>query len=182
MNCRGRAAKTVAPDDPTVWVRTPSVYSTLSLNQDRDAPRWSLQHRMNRHLGQGEASVYPTVAWKLPETFWTRGLQHRMNRRTVGVMRRSSCVSKSPTTTWRGGQPTPRKSIASIHPTLHFSVTVSQRLFGCLGLFIPPPLTHLMLLDCVEVQRSSRHLEDHIQSIWVLNCSSIDLHMLCVCA
>jgi hypothetical protein len=63
-----------------------------------------------------------------------------------------------------------------------FSVAVSQRLFGCLGLFIPPPLTHLRLLDCVEVHMSSRHLEDHIQSIQVLNCSSIDLHMLSVCA
>jgi hypothetical protein len=29
--------------------------------------------------------VYPTVAWKLPETFWPRGLQHRMIRRTVSV-------------------------------------------------------------------------------------------------
>jgi hypothetical protein len=37
-----------------------------------------------------------------------------------------------------------------------------------------PPLTHLRLLDCVEVQESARHLEDHIQSIKVLNCSSID--------
>jgi hypothetical protein len=49
-------------------------------------------------------------------------------------------------------------------------------------LFIPHPLTHFRLLDCVEVHRSSRHLEDHIQSIQVLNCSSLDLHMLCVCA
>jgi hypothetical protein len=63
---------------------------------------------------------------------------------------------------------------------LPFSVVVSQQLFGCLGLFIPPPLTHLRLLDCVEVQRSARHLEDHIQSIQVLNCSPIDLHMLYV--
>jgi hypothetical protein len=85
--------------------------------------------------------------------------------------------------TWRApDEPTPRKSIASVHPTLHFSVTVSQRLFECLGLFIPPSLTHLRLLDCVEVHRSSRHLEDHIQSIQVLNCSSLDLHMLSVCA
>jgi hypothetical protein len=38
------------------------------------------------------------------------------------------------------------------------------------------------LLDYVEVQRSSRHLQDHIQSIQVLNCSSLDLHMLSVCA
>jgi predicted PurR-regulated permease PerM len=39
------------------------------------------------------------------------------------------------------------EKIASVHPTLTFSVAVSQRLFGCLGLFIPPPLTHLRLLD-----------------------------------
>jgi hypothetical protein len=32
----------------------------------------------------------------------------------------------------------------------------------------------------VEVQESARHLEDHIQFIQVLNCSSIDLHMLSV--
>jgi hypothetical protein len=84
---------------------------------------------------------------------------------------------------WRApDEPTPRKSIASVHPTLPFSVTISQRLFGCLGLFIPAPLTHLRLLDCVEVQRSARHLEDHIQSNQVFNCSSLDLHMLSVCA
>jgi hypothetical protein len=84
---------------------------------------------------------------------------------------------------WRApDEPTPRKSIASVHPTLPFSVDVSQQLFECLGLFIPPPLAHLRLLDCVEVQRRSRHLEDHIHCIQVLNCSSIDLHMLSVCA
>jgi hypothetical protein len=37
------------------------------------------------------------------------------------------------------------------------------------------------VLDCVGVQRSARHLENHIQAIQVLICSSIDLHMLCVC-
>jgi hypothetical protein len=77
--------KTIAPDDPTVGVGTPSVYPTLSLNQDRDAPRRSLQHRMIRRLGQAEVSVYPTVAWKLTEVTWPWGLQHRMNRRTVGA-------------------------------------------------------------------------------------------------
>jgi hypothetical protein len=74
------------------------------------------------------------------------------------------------------------EKIASLHPTLPFSVTIIQRLFECLGLFIPPPLTHLRMLDCVEVQESARHLQDHIQSVQVLNCSSFDLHMLCVCA
>jgi hypothetical protein len=62
------------------------------------------------------------------------------------------------------------------------SAAFSQQIFRHLRLFIPPPLTHLRLLDCVEVQMSARHLEDHIQSIQVLNYSSIDLHMLCVCA
>jgi hypothetical protein len=71
---------------------------------------------------------------------------------------------------------------ASDHPTVPFSVDVSQQLVWCLGLFIPPPLTHLRWMDCVEVQRSSRHIQDHIQSIQVLNCSSLDLHILCVCA
>jgi hypothetical protein len=39
-----------------------------------------------------------------------------------------------------------------------FSAAFSQWLFEHLGLFILPPLTHLRLLDCVEVQRSIRHL------------------------
>jgi hypothetical protein len=33
---------------------------------------------MIRRLGQAVASVYPTVAWKLTETTWLLGLQHRM--------------------------------------------------------------------------------------------------------
>jgi hypothetical protein len=45
--------------------------------------------------------------------------------------------------TWRAlDELTPWKNIASVHPTLTFSVAVSQRLFGYLGLFIPHPLTH----------------------------------------
>jgi hypothetical protein len=31
--------KTVAPDEPTVWLVRPSVYPSLSLKQDKDAPR-----------------------------------------------------------------------------------------------------------------------------------------------
>jgi hypothetical protein len=172
-------------NDPTVWVRTPSVYPTLSLNQDKDAPRWSLQHRMNWHLGQGEVLVYPTVTWKLPETFWSRGVQHRMNRCTVGVMRQSSCVRELQRLCDVGGAPDEPMLLKSRRPFIWWSTfqwVVSQRLAECLGLFIPASLTHLRFLDCVEEQKSSRHLEDHIQSIQVLNCSSLDLHMLCVCA
>jgi hypothetical protein len=68
--------------------------------------------------------------------------------------------------TWRTpDELTPRKIIASVHSTLLFSVVVSRRLAECLGLFIPSPLTHLRLLDCAELQRSSRHIEDQTQSI-----------------
>jgi hypothetical protein len=97
--------------------------------------------------------------------------------RTESIPKLSSCVREPQRLRDVGGapdEPTPWKSIASDHPTVPFSVDVNQRLVWCLGLFIPPPLTHLRLLDYVEVQRSSRHIEDHIQSIQVLNCSSID--------
>jgi hypothetical protein len=87
---------TVAPADPTVWVGTPSVYPTLSLNQDRDAPRQSLPHRMIRHLGQGEASVYATVAWKLTEVTWMRSLQHRR------CIASEQLCQKTSTAKWRG--------------------------------------------------------------------------------
>jgi hypothetical protein len=184
-SCRGRVAKTVALDDPTVWVWRPSIYLMLSLNSYRDAPRRSLQHMMIWRLSQDEASVYPTVEWKLTKAAWARSLQHQMIRRTVGALRRSSCVREPQRLRDVGGapdEPTPWKSIPSDHPMVLLSAAFSQLLVWCLGLFIPPPLTHLRLLDFVEVQRSSRHIEDHIQSIQVLNCSSLDMHMLCVCA
>jgi hypothetical protein len=132
-----------------------------------------------------EASVYSLVLRKLTEGFWPRSLQHRMNRPTIGWSVGWIVSADLQRLRWRGGaldESTVGKKGPSVHLTLDFSVDVSQWLFGCLGLFIPPPLTHLMLLDCVEVQRSARHLEDHIQPIQVLNCSSIDLHILCVCA
>jgi hypothetical protein len=47
--------KTVAQDEPTIWVRTPSVYPLLRLNQDRDAPRLELQHRMNWRWSSGSS-------------------------------------------------------------------------------------------------------------------------------
>jgi hypothetical protein len=59
-------------------------------------------------------------------------------------------------------------------------VAFSQRLFERIGLFIPPPLIHLRVLDGVKVQRSPRQFEDHIQAILVLKCSSI-AHAWYVC-
>jgi hypothetical protein len=84
--------------------------------------------------------------------------------------------------TWRAlDELTPRKSIASVHLNL-FQWPLTNGPLDAMGYLYPPLLTHLRLLDCVEVQEGARHLEDHIQSIQMLNSSSIDLHMLSVCA
>jgi hypothetical protein len=61
---------------------------------------------------------------------------------------------RTSTAKWRGrgtGWTDALENIVSDHPTVPFSVDISQRLVWCLNLFIPPPLTHLRLLDCVEV-------------------------------
>jgi hypothetical protein len=72
----------------------------------------------------------------------------------------------------------PEKSSIGSSDATFFSGTASLMPWA----IYTPLLTHLRLLDCVEVQRSSRHIEVHIQSIQVLIWSSIDLNMLSVCA
>jgi hypothetical protein len=176
-----RRSEDRAPDDLTVWVWTPSVYPTLHLNQDRDAPRLELQHRMNRRWSSGSSDALEGANSKVLARS-SSAPDDPTHRRSITSEQLCQRIS---TAKWRGrgiGWTDALKKIASVHPTLTFSEAVSQRLFGCLRLFIPPPLTHLRRLDCVEVQRSARHKEDHIQSIQVLNCSSLDLHMLFVCA
>jgi hypothetical protein len=161
------------------------VYPTLSLNQYRAAPRRGLQHRMNRRHDQRRRQYIRRLYLKHTIPSRVRSLQHRMNRRTVSVMRRSSCVREPQRlrdVREAPDEPMLLKSRRRFIRQFTFQRAVSQRLAECLGLFIPPPLTHLRVLDCVEMQRSSRHLEDHIQSIQVFNCSSLDLHMLSVCA
>jgi hypothetical protein len=145
--------KPSAPDDPTPWTRW-----SVGLSDGRvKANRGDLS-------AESSAPDDPT---------------HRRCIASEQLCQRTS------TAKWCGrgtGWTDALENIASDHPTVPFSVDFNQRLVWCLGLFIPPPLTHLRLLDCVEVQRSSRHIEDNTQSIQVLNCSSLDLHMLCVCA
>jgi hypothetical protein len=52
----------------------------------------------------------------------------------------------------------------------------------CVSWAIYTPSTHpFEVVGLCGSAESARHLEYHIQSIQVLNCSSIDLHMLCVC-
>jgi hypothetical protein len=55
MNWRKEAAKTAASDEPTVSWMEPSVYLVVVFEQDRDAPRQSLKHRMNRRVNSGSS-------------------------------------------------------------------------------------------------------------------------------
>jgi hypothetical protein len=121
---RQRCAKTKssAPDEPTPWSR-----GSVGLSDSRvEANRDDL-----------------TAGFSAPD--------EPTHRRCIASEQLCQRISNG-YVTWRDpDEPMPRKSIASVHPTLTFSVAVSQQLFECLGLFIPPPLTHLRLLDCVEV-------------------------------
>jgi hypothetical protein len=133
-SCRGRAAKTVAPDDLTVWVGTPSVYLTLSLNQDRDAPRRSLQHRMIRRLGLSDGRVEANRDDLVAGSSAPDDPTDRQCTASEQLCQRIS------TAMWRGrgtGWTDALENLASVHPTLPFLVAVSQRLVWCLGLFIP---------------------------------------------
>jgi hypothetical protein len=47
--------KTPASDEPMVHWREPSVYPVVKFEQDRDVPRRSLKHRMNRWLCSGSS-------------------------------------------------------------------------------------------------------------------------------
>jgi hypothetical protein len=51
-------------DDPTLW---PAVYPTLAFKSYRDAPKYLLQHRMNRHFIVNLA-VHPTPLFGLHST------------------------------------------------------------------------------------------------------------------
>jgi hypothetical protein len=55
MNWRREAAKIAASDEPTVHWREPSVYLVVGFEQDRDAPRRNLKHRMNRRVCSGSS-------------------------------------------------------------------------------------------------------------------------------
>jgi hypothetical protein len=82
-----------------------------SFGGNRWTIRWSSLNKTEMHQDEalstgwtdGSAAVHPTVAWKLTETVWPQGLQHWLNRRCIGVMRRNSCVSRAATTKWCGG-------------------------------------------------------------------------------
>jgi hypothetical protein len=181
MNWRRGARKTAASDEPTVHWREPSVYPVVMLEQDRDAPRWSLKHRMNRRVSSG-SSHGRVEATKEVLAAGSSAPDDPTVRRSIAskqLCQRSCAVEATASSTeWTDAQ----KKIASDHLMVLLSAAFSKWLVWCLGLLIPPPLAHLRLLDWVAVQESARHLQDNIQSIQVLNCSSIDLRMLSVCA
>jgi hypothetical protein len=49
--------KTATSDEPTVHWREPSIYPVVKFEQDRDVPRRSLKHQMNRRLCSGSSDV-----------------------------------------------------------------------------------------------------------------------------
>jgi hypothetical protein len=171
----------VAPDDPTVELRTSLVYLMLHSNQDRDAPRLELQNRMNRRWSSSSSDALEDADSKVLATSPSTPDVPTHNRSIVSEQFCQWSWAVEATTS-RTGWTDARKIIALDHPTVLLLAAFSQRLVWCLRLFIPSPLTHLRLLESVEVQESARHLEDHIQSIQVVNCSSLDLHMLYACS
>jgi hypothetical protein len=50
-----RSHETAASDEPTVHWREPLVYPVVMFEQDRDAPRRSLKHQMNRRVSSGSS-------------------------------------------------------------------------------------------------------------------------------
>jgi hypothetical protein len=69
--------KIVAPDDPTIWERTPSVYSMLSWIKTEMRQDWSF----NTGWTDGRAAVHLMLTKMRTLRFWRRCLQHWMIRR-----------------------------------------------------------------------------------------------------
>jgi hypothetical protein len=55
MIWRREAAETAASDESTVLWRESLDYPVVKFEQDRDAPRRSLKHRMNRRVSSGSS-------------------------------------------------------------------------------------------------------------------------------
>jgi hypothetical protein len=157
-----------APDEPTVWILVASddwqrwirgdrsirwtdgpLVGTVGLSdesifQDRDI---TSQRLVALDELMVPAAVHPMVMKMLTVRFWRETLQHRMNRRLseeiVGVCVKGFVLAGF-NGTWRGTRWTDDgEKWPSVHLTVRVSTAFSQWFFGCLGLFIPPPLTHL---------------------------------------
>jgi hypothetical protein len=61
---RREAAKIAASDKPTVHWRKPLVYLVVELKQDRDAPRSTQSHWMNRRISSGSSDGHVEASGK----------------------------------------------------------------------------------------------------------------------
>jgi hypothetical protein len=94
--------KTAASDEPTVHWREPSDYPVVKFEQDRDAPRRSLKHRMNRRVSSGSSDGCVKAN--------RDGLATRSSGPDEPMLRRCSCVRESQRLSDVGGasdEPTP---------------------------------------------------------------------------
>jgi hypothetical protein len=142
---------------------------------------WKLNrhHRMNRRSSSRSVGWMEQKRRKVDSSGKLCGPGQRATINLVVWNCRCMCrmidVSRVAMATWRGGGTRwtdgPEKHV-SVHPTVYFSVAVSQWLTWCLRLFIPPSLEYLRWLEWVEVRRSARHIKEHIHAILVLKCSS----------
>jgi hypothetical protein len=127
MNWRREAEKTAASDEPTVHWREPSDYPVVKFEQDRDVPRRSLKHRMNQRVSSGSSDGRV----KANRDGFAAG-SSAPDEPTVCRCNVSEQLCQqifNDYVTWRApDEPTLRKSIASVHPTVTFLVAVSQRL------------------------------------------------------
>jgi hypothetical protein len=147
MNWRRGAAKIAASDELIVHWREPSVYPVVEFEQDRDAPRWSLKHRMNRQVCSGSSDGHVKAIGEVLAAESSAPDDPTKPRCIVSEqLYQRSCAMKA--TASSTGWTNSRKNIASDHPMVLLSVAFSQRLVWCLGLFIPPPHTHLTVGLC----------------------------------
>jgi hypothetical protein len=63
-NSKGQSSASSAPNDPTLWS---AVYPSLAFKSYRDAPKYLLQHRMNRRF-KFNSAVHPTPLFGLHST------------------------------------------------------------------------------------------------------------------
>jgi hypothetical protein len=142
MNWRREAAKTTASDEPTVHWREQSVYPVVEFEQERDAPRRSLKHRMNRWVcsGSSDGRVEATRDVLAAGSLASDDPTVRRSIASEKLCQRSCAVEATASSTrWTDA----RRNIASDHLTVLLSAAFSQWLVWCLGLFVPPPPAHL---------------------------------------
>jgi hypothetical protein len=127
MNWRREVAKTAASDEPTVHWREPSVYPVVEFEQDIDAPRQSLKHRMNRRVCSGSSDGRVEATREVLAAGSSAPDDSTM-RRSIACEQlcQRSCAAEA--TASSTGLTDTRKIIVLDHPSVLLSAAFNQRL------------------------------------------------------